>query len=114
MTRRLFTFNNGVILPCAGYGAEIEPQIAYNGKICWIRLIMISITVPSFDFVFKKLMELSLTSECRVCHSRFVRWAVEFTKHFLGGNLLTNTFKLCNCNFGGNGRLHSSVPVEAA
>ena len=71
MTLRIFTFKNGVILPCAGYGAEIKAKKTCNGKICWTRLTLTPVTVPSLDFVLKKLMEQSLTLEGGVCHSRF-------------------------------------------
>ena len=41
-----------------------------------------------------KVMEQSLISESSVCHSRFPRETVKFTKHFLCGKYVTNTFKL--------------------
>ena len=55
MTLRSFTFNNSAILPRGDNGAVVNVEITYTGEITSGNWTLISIAVPDFDLVLKKL-----------------------------------------------------------
>ena len=55
MPLRPFTFNNGAILQLLDYRAAVKLETTNVGKLPRANLTLASVTVPSFDFLLKKL-----------------------------------------------------------
>ena len=55
MPLRPFAFNNGAILQLLDYRAAVKLETTNVGKLPRANLTLASVTVPSFDFLLKKL-----------------------------------------------------------